>query len=202
MRDFINGQARRVPTWAVYALGTLPFVWIVWQVLSGGYGPDPVRGIETELGQWGLKFLIASLVVTPLRWGGINLLKFRRAIGLIAFFYILAHLSAWVVLDLAFRWGQIFADLTRRPYIIVGMLGLLAMLPLAITSNDASIRRLGGAAWRRLHMLAYVAGVAGAVHFVMIGKVWNAESLTYLAIVAVLLAARVIRTRLKRAESA
>lgn len=202
MRDFINGQVRRVPNWVVYALGVLPFAWIVWQLLSGGYGPDPVRGVETELGQWGLKFLIASLVVTPLRWGGINFQKFRRAIGLIAFFYIALHLSAWVVLDLAFRWSQIFADLTKRPYIIVGMIGFLAMLPLAITSNDASIRRLGSAVWRRLHMLAYVAGVAGGVHFVMIGKVWNAESLTYLGIVVALLLARVVRTRMKRAEAA
>ena len=126
MRDTINQTARRVPAWAVYLLGVAPLVWIVWQLVSGGYGPDPVRGVETELGQWGLKFLIASLVVTPLRWGGINLLKFRRAIGLLAFSYIVLHLAAWVSLDLGFRWEQIATDLYKRPYIVVGMTGLLA----------------------------------------------------------------------------
>ena len=202
MRDVINQTVRRVPTWAVYLLGLAPLVWIVWQLMTGGYGPDPVRGVETGLGQWGLKFLIASLVVTPLRWGGINLLKFRRAIGLLAFSYIVLHLAAWVSLDLGFRWGQIATDLYKRPYILVGMTGLLAMVPLAATSNNAALRRLGGAAWRRLHKLAYLAAVAGAVHFVMIGKVWKVESLTYLAIVVALLLVRAIRQGKQRLQAA
>lgn len=202
MRDGINRAARRVPAGAVYLLGVGPVVWIVWQLVSGGYGPDPVRGVETELGQWGLKFLIAALAVTPLRWGGVNLLKFRRAVGLLAFGYIVLHLAAWVALDLGFRWGQIATDLYKRPYILVGMIGLLAMVPLAITSNNAAIRRLGGPAWRRLHRLTYLAAAAGAAHFVMIGKVWKVESLTYLAIVVALLMARAIRQGRQRLQAA
>lgn len=202
MQNLINGWARRVPTWAIYALGMLPFAWLVYGLLTGSLGPDPVRAVETELGQWGLKFLVASLTITPLRWAGINLLKFRRAIGLVAFFYISLHLTAWTALDLGFRWGQIFADLYKRPYIIVGMIGFLSMLPLAITSNNASIRKLGAEAWRRLHKLAYVAGIAGALHFVMIGKVWKTDSLAYLLIVALLLAARAVRASRQHAQKA
>ncbi len=193
MREVFNAAARRVPAWSVYLAGVLPCIWIVYGLNTGGAGPDPVRALETQLGLWALKFLIASLAITPLRWAGINLLKFRRAIGLVAFFYISLHLTTWVALDLGFRWGQIGADLYKRPYIIVGMIGFLTTLPLAITSNNAAIRRLGAVMWRRLHKLAYVAAMAGTIHYVMIGKVWKAESLIYLAIVILLLAARAFR---------
>jgi methionine sulfoxide reductase heme-binding subunit len=202
MRDLINQTARRIPTWSIYVVGALPCIWIVYRLNAGSAGPDPVRALEAQLGLWALKFLIASLAVTPLRWAGINFLKFRRAIGLMAFFYISLHLTTWVALDLGFRWSQILGDLYKRPYIIVGMIGFLAALPLAITSNNASIRKLGAETWRRLHKLAYVVGIAGTVHFVMIGKVWKAESLTYLAIVALLLAARAIRAARQRAQTA
>ena len=202
MRDQFNAAVRRLPAWSIYLAGTLPCAWIVYGLNMGAFGPDPVRGLETQLGTWALKFLIASLAVTPLRWAGINLLKFRRAIGLVAFFYISLHLTTWVALDLGFRWGQIFNDLYKRPYIIVGMIGFLAALPLAATSNNASIRRLGAEAWRLLHKLAYVAAIAGAVHFVMIAKVWKAESLIYLAIVILLLSVRAIRAFGQRRQAA
>lgn len=202
MRDQFNAAARRMPAWSIYLAGTLPCAWIVYGLSMGNLGPDPVRGLETQLGTWALKFLIASLAVTPLRWAGINLLKFRRAIGLVAFFYISLHLTTWVALDLGFRWGQIFSDLYKRPYIIVGMVGFLAALPLAITSNNAAIRGLGAAAWRRLHKLAYLAAIAGAAHFVMIAKVWKAESLVYLAVVILLLSMRAVRAFSQRRQAA
>lgn len=196
--DRLNRLLRHVPTWAVYLAGLMPLGWIVWQTLSGTIGPDPVKGIELVLGLWGLRFLIAGLCVTPLRWVGLNLIRYRRALGLTAFFYISLHFTAWIALDMGLRWDQIAADLVKRWYIVIGMVGLLALIPLALTSNAASIRRLGAPAWQRLHRLTYLAVLAGVLHFVMIGKVWLAEPLIYAAIAVTLLAARIRRNRARR----
>ncbi len=193
--DSLNRLFRRIPTWAVYLAGILPFLWIVWLTLTNGLGADPVKAIELRLGELGLQFLIGGLAITPLRWAGLNLLKFRRAIGLIAFFYVAMHLSAWVILDMGLRWQEMANDLVKRWYIIIGMLGFAAMLPLALTSNNASIRRLGSRTWNRLHKLTYFAVLAGAVHYVVLVKAWPAEPLLYLAAATVLLAARVLRAR-------
>lgn len=189
--DRLNALARRIPVNAVYAAGLLPFLWIIWLTLTDGLGPDPVKAIELRLGELGLQFLVAGLAVTPLRWAGLNLLRFRRAIGLLAFFYVAMHLTAWVVLDMGLRWSEMAADLVKRWYIIIGMAGFAVMVPLALTSNNASIRRLGAAAWNRLHRLTYVAAVAGALHYLMLVKAWPVEPLLYLGGVILLLAARV-----------
>lgn len=197
--DRINAAARHVPTWVVYAAASLPALWIVWLAVTGGLGADPVKAIELRLGELGLQFLIATLCITPLRWAGVNLIRFRRALGLTAFAYIVLHLSAWVVLDMGLRWDEMARDLVKRWYIIVGMLGLLAMVPLALTSNDGAIRRMGGAAWRRLHRLTYVAVAAGVLHLLLLVKVIGPEQMAYAGAVAALLAARFIRTRRKAA---
>ena len=193
--DRINGLARRIPTGVVWAGATIPFVWLVWAAVTNQLGADPVKAIELKLGLWGLQFLLASLCITPLRRLGLNLLRFRRALGVMAFFYIAMHFLAWVVLDMGLRWDEILRDLYKRPYIILGMVGLLAMLPLAVTSTNAAIRRLGAARWRRLHRLAYVAAVAGAAHFVILVKGWPAEPLLYAGAVAAVL---LVRVRLPR----
>lgn len=191
----INQLLRRLPTWTVYLTGLLPFLWIVWLTLTNGLGADPVKAIELRLGLLGLQFLVAGLVITPLRWVGLNLIRFRRAVGLVAFFYIAMHLSAWVVLDMGLRWTEMANDLVKRWYIIIGMVGFAALIPLALTSNNASVKRLGAAAWRRLHRLTYVAALAGAIHFVVLVKAWPLEPLLYLGGVAVLLLARVWKAR-------
>lgn len=177
--DRVNQVLRRIPTWVVWIACAFPMVWLVVQTLGNQLGPDPVKTIELSLGLWGLQFLIASLAITPIRKLGLNLLRFRRAIGVYAFIYIAAHFLAWMVLDMGLRLDEIAKDLTRRPYIIVGMIGLLAMIPLVATSTDWAIRRLGGAKWRRLHRLAYVAGIAGCLHFIILVKGWQLEPLIY-----------------------
>lgn len=189
--DRVNAIARRVPVNAIYLAGILPFLWIVWLAFTDGLGPDPVKAIELRLGELGLQLLVAGLLVTPLRWMGLNLIRFRRAIGLLAFFYVTMHLLTWVILDMGLRWDQMAADLVKRWYIIIGMLAFAAMVPLAITSNNASIRRLGAAAWNRLHRLTYVAALGGAVHYLMLVKAWLVEPLLYLAAIVSLLLARV-----------
>ncbi len=193
--DRANQLLRRIPVNAVYLAGLLPFLWIVWLTFTNGLGPDPVKAIELRLGELGLQFLVAGLVVTPLRWAGLNLIRFRRAIGLLAFFYVAMHLLAWVVLDMGLRWDEMAADLVKRWYIIIGMVGFATMVPLALTSNNGAIRRLGAASWARLHRLTYVAALAGALHYVVLVKAWPVEPLLYLGAVCLLLLARLWRNR-------
>ncbi|MBC7139957.1 MAG: protein-methionine-sulfoxide reductase heme-binding subunit MsrQ [Defluviimonas sp.] len=188
----INGALRRVPVRAVYLLGALPAIWLFGQAATNTLGIDPVREIEHRLGELGLQFIVGGLAITPLRRiAGINLLRFRRAIGLIAFFYVLAHLAAWIVLDMGLLWRQALADIVKRPYITIGMAGFVLLLPLALTSNNWSIRKLGGARWRMLHRLVYPAALAGGVHYLWLVKAWPVEPLLYLGGIALLLAARV-----------
>jgi methionine sulfoxide reductase heme-binding subunit len=190
--DWLNRQARRVPTWVIYILGLVPLGFLVWGAIFGGIGPDPVKAIERGLGERGLQFLLASLAITPLRRVGLNLLRFRRALGLLSFIYVSLHLVAWVWLDMGLRWDEMLADLTKRPFVILGMIGFLALVPLAATSWNGAIRRMGAAAWNRLHKLAYLAILAGAVHLALISKIWTTEVLVYLGLALGLLAVRLI----------
>ncbi len=195
--DRVNAAARRLPVWAAYLMAFVPLMAVVWLVIQDDLGADPVRTLERHLGLLALRFLILTLCITPLRrHAGLNLIRFRRVLGVATFVYALLHLTVWVTLDLSFRWGEIGADLIKRPYIIVGMIAFLAMVPLAVTSNNWSVRRLGAAAWQRLHRLTYVAAGLGALHFVMLSKVWNPELMAYTAIVLGLLGLRLVpRTR-------
>lgn len=178
--DRLNGWLRRLPTGLVWFGALIPLGHIIWLAMGPGLGVDPVKEIEHRLGLLALQFLMASLCVTPLRWLGLNLVRFRRALGVMAFFYACLHLTAWITLDMGLRWSEISADLVRRPYIVVGMLSFLAMLPLALTSNRASIRALG-AKWQRLHRLAYAAVLLGAAHFLILVKAWPPEPVLYMA---------------------
>jgi methionine sulfoxide reductase heme-binding subunit len=192
MRDTVNKAARRIPAWTLYLAGFALAAWTIYAALAT---PDPAKVLERDLGTRGLQILIATLCITPLRWGGVNLLKFRRALGLMGFMFIALHFLTWSLLDLGLRWDVILTDLTKRPYIIIGFAAFLALTPLAVTSNNPSIKRLGALRWKRLHWLAYPATLLGAVHFVMIGKVYTAESALYFAAVALLLAARWIKAQ-------
>lgn len=187
----INGALRRLPTWPVWVLGFVPAAWLTWQLFTGGLGVDPVAAYERELGLLGLQFLLASLCVTPLqRLAGINLIRFRRALGVIAFVHVLLHLLVWVVLDKQFWWAEMGRDLLERPFITVGMLAFALMVPLAATSTDGAIRRMGAAAWRRLHRLAWPAAILGAAHYLLVVKSWPIEPILYLAAAVGLVALR------------
>lgn len=195
MIDLLNRAARRIPAWSIYAVAGLVVVWMVAAAVLGLSGPDPVKALERGFGARGLQVLIASLCITPLRWGGVNLIKFRRALGLVGAALIALHFATWITLDMDLRWSEITNDLRKRPYIIIGFAAFMALLPLVATSNNGAIRRMGAASWKRLHRLAYPAILAGAVHFVMIGKVYTAESASYVAVVLGLLAARWVKSR-------
>lgn len=185
-----NALLRRVPTFVVWGLGLIPLALLIRGAVNGSLGADPVKALELELGEWGLRFLIASLAITPLMRRGLRLIKFRRAIGVTGFIYVALHFAVWLALDMGLRWGQIIEDLWKRPYILIGFAAFLLLVPLAVTSTNGWLRRLGAANWRRLHRLAYPAILLGAVHFVLIGKVWTVDSLIHLGLVLWLLGLR------------
>lgn len=186
----LNAAARRLPTWPIYALALLLPAWLVWQAQAGGLGADPLKVLEHRLGKTGLQLLVAGLMITPIkRLCGINLVRFRRALGVTAFFLVFEHLLVWLVLDVQIP-AQIWADIVKRPYITIGMAGFILLIPLAVTSTNGMIRRLGPVRWRRLHRLVYLAVPLGAVHYAMLGKVWQPEALIYLAATLLLVAAR------------
>lgn len=194
----INRALSRVPAWPLYIIGVLPPAWFLWLGLTGGLGVEPIKALEHRLGELALQVFVVSLAVTPLReWTGVNLSRFRRALGLWTFFYVFLHLLVWLVLDVQIL-SQIWADIVKRPYITIGMLAFVLMIPPAITSNDLSIRRLGPKRWKALHKLTFPAAVLAAVHFVMVAKGFQIEPLVYLAVILALLAARLPRT-VKRA---
>jgi sulfoxide reductase heme-binding subunit YedZ len=177
----------------VYVIGLLPAVWLFYLAFTGQIGADPVAQLEWGLGLWGLRFLIITLCITPLRQlFKINLLRYRRAFGLVAFYYILLHLSVWIWLDRGLDLHAALIDILRRPYITIGMAAFAILVPLALTSNNWSIRKMGGKAWAKLHKFVYAAIALGALHFIMIKKVWLVEPLVYAAIVLVLFAFRLI----------
>jgi sulfoxide reductase heme-binding subunit YedZ len=187
----INGALRRVPTWPVYVVGALPPVWFLWLGLTGGLGVEPIKELEHRLGLLALQMLIATLAITPLRrFTGVNLIRFRRALGLLTFYYVVCHLLVWLVLDVQIL-GQIWKDIVKRPYITIGMASFLLLIPLAATSNNRAIRRLGPQRWRRLHQLSYLAAILGGLHFVMLSKGFQIEPLAYLGAILALLALRI-----------
>ncbi|WP_093029016.1 protein-methionine-sulfoxide reductase heme-binding subunit MsrQ [Ruegeria marina] len=194
----INALLRRIPVGAVYMIcGMLP-VWYLYLGLTGGLGPEPIKALEHELGELALNFLVAGLAVTPLRrFAGLNLLRFRRAIGLLCFYFLCCHLLVWLLLDLQIL-SEIWTDIVKRPYITVGMAAFLLLLPLAATSNDQSVRKLGPLRWRRLHRLVYPAALLGGLHYLLLAKGFRIEPLVYLGLIGVLIALRVpsLRSRM------
>lgn len=188
----INRGLRKLPSWPLYIIGFVPFgVYFYWAV-TNQLGADPLQKLEHQLGIWALQLLILTLLVTPLRkFTGISFVKFRRAIGLMAFFYVCLHLTVWVVLDKSLFWNEILKDLYKRPYIIIGMTAFTVLIPMALTSNNRSIRKFGPKVWGRIHKLGYVATAAGAAHYMLLVKAWPLEPIVYCLIVTGLLLIRV-----------
>jgi methionine sulfoxide reductase heme-binding subunit len=190
----------RIPKIVCYFAGFFPAVWWFWLGVTDRLGADPMRVLEHALGLWTLRFLIASLAITPLRQlTGISLLRYRRVLGLLAFYYALLHLTTYLVLDQGLDLDAIWADILKRLYITIGMACFVVLLPLALTSNNLAIRRLGGKVWQRVHRLAYLAAILAVLHFLMSVKSWPIEPVNYALIVTILLGYRMARS-FKRGE--
>ncbi|MHA3979415.1 protein-methionine-sulfoxide reductase heme-binding subunit MsrQ [Halovulum sp. GXIMD14794] len=197
----INQWLRKVPVWPGYVLGFIPAAWWLYLGLTGGLGAEPVRALEHELGKFALQLFLASLLITPLlHQTRVSLIRFRRMIGLMAFWYMLLHVTVWVTLDLQFAWGKIGAELVKRPYMVVGALAVLLLIPVAVTSNNAMVRRLKAQSWHRIHMLVYPAAILAGVHYLWAVKSWPAEPVLYLSAAVLLVLYRPFR-RLRKARN-
>jgi sulfoxide reductase heme-binding subunit YedZ len=178
---------------AVFSGALVPLGFIVGEALLGRLGANPIAEALNRLGLTALIFLVAALACTPLKvaFGWTWPIRLRRMLGLFGFFYALLHLTTYMAIDQAFDFRVIFADVTKRKFIYIGLAAFLMLIPLAATSTAASVRRLGFVRWKRLHRLAYFATALGVVHFVMRVKKDVREPLIYGAVLAALLLARV-----------
>jgi sulfoxide reductase heme-binding subunit YedZ len=174
----------------VAALG--PLAYLAWGAVNGGLGANPIEAITRETGTWTLRFLVITLAVTPLRrlTGWNDAIKFRRMLGLFAFFYGTLHLMTYVWLDQFFDLASMVKDVTKRPFITAGAAAFLLMVPLAVTSTAGMIRRMGGRAWRRLHRLAYASAVVGVLHYWWLVKLDTTRPRNYAVILGALLGIR------------
>lgn len=189
MLSALHNWVRRVPVWSVYLVLAVPAVYFFYLALTGALSIEPIKALEHKLGEFGLQLLIFGLFITPLRrYLGLNLLRFRRAIGVMTYYYITLHLLVWLILDVQVP-SAILQDIVKRPYITIGMLAFVGMTPLAFTSNSYAVRKLGQS-WQKLHRLVYLIAVLGAVHFIMLVKGLQFEPIIYLGVILTLLALR------------
>jgi sulfoxide reductase heme-binding subunit YedZ len=183
----------------LFMLSLFPLLLLIWKGLNEDLGANPVETLTHETGLWGLYFLLITLAVTPLKRlsGMIWLINLRRMLGLFAFFYACLHLTVYVWLDQFFYWDAIVEDIYKRPYITLGFSAWLMILPLALTSNRFSIRKLGKN-WKKLHTLVYPAAILVVFHFIWLVKADYAEPMFYLLILLLLLMTRLpIMSRLR-----
>ena len=176
----------------VFLAALVPLGAIVAAAASGELGANPVEALLHHFGEWSLRLMLATLAITPLRrlTGWSQAVRLRRMLGLFAFFYAALHLATYVVLDRSLLVEEVLEDLTERPYIMVGFAAFVLLVPLAATSTNAMVRRLGGRRWRLLHRLAYFAAAAGVVHFWWLVKADVRAPLIHAAILALLLVLR------------
>ena len=176
----------------LFAAALAPFTALVFSGFTGGLGANPVEAITHTTGEWTLRLLLATLAITPLRHltGWVWLTRLRRMVGLFAFFYLALHFTTYAVLDASLDLAYVVEDVADRLYITVGFAAFVMLVPLAATSTNAMVRRLGPLRWRRLHRLVYAAGICGALHYLWLGKADLREPLVYAAVLAILLAAR------------
>ena len=178
---------------AVWALCLTPLAVLACRAVTGDLTANPISFVTNWLGRWTFRLLLACLALAPLRvlFGISWQISLRRLLGLFAFSYACLHFGVWILLDHFLNWDQMIADIVKRRYITVGMLALVLMVPLAMTSTGRMIKRLGGSAWHRLHRLIYLVGVLAALHFLWLAKKGRTDQYVYAAILAVLLGIRV-----------
>lgn len=176
----------------LFCAALVPLAWLGWDALHDDLGANPIQEISHRTGDWTLRFLLLTLAITPLRrlTGWRTLLRLRRMLGLYAFFYACLHFLTYVGLDQFFDLETIVADVAKHPYVLVGFTCFLLLIPLAATSTDGMMRRLGGRRWQRLHRLVYFIAVGGVVHFLWLVKSDLRQPLLYAAVLALLLGYR------------
>lgn len=196
MADFALALPKRwqpASVWLLYAVGLIPAAWTFYLGATDQLGADPVKTFELFLGLWTIRFLILTLAVSPAReLFGWNYLRYRRALGLLTFYYALMHFTVYMVLDQALIISAVVDDVVKRPFIMFGMAALAMLVPLAVTSNNFSIRRLGKN-WIWLHRLVYIIAACGALHFALSTKVLDLEQYVYIGLIIALILYRSYR---------
>jgi sulfoxide reductase heme-binding subunit YedZ len=194
---------RRLARPAAFILCLLPLAYIAWKFQQDKLGANPIRELEIETGLWTLRLLAVTLAVTPVRraFGWNWLVKYRRMLGLFTFFYATVHLSMWAGVDWFFAWSDMWHEIVKHKYILVGMLTWLIMVPLALTSTKGWVRRLGKR-WTKLHRLVYVAAITGTIHYLWAVKKDTFFPVVYLAAFALLLAYRAVSAKRQSARAA
>jgi sulfoxide reductase heme-binding subunit YedZ len=189
MKSILSEKWLKIP---VFILCLAPLGRLVWRGLQHRLGANPIELITHETGDWTLIFLVITLCISPARKliGQPLLIRFRRMLGLFAFFYGCLHFTTYIWLDKFFDWSEMLADVAKRRFITVGMTGFVLMIPLAATSTAGWIRRLGGRRWQALHRLSYVSAAAGVVHYYWLVKSDVRKPVAYGTLVALLLAWR------------
>lgn len=188
---------------AVFLLCLVPFGVLVWKALTGNLGPNPVETLQHTTGDWTLRFLVITLCITPFRklLKVPDLIRFRRLLGLFAFFYACMHFLVYLGPDQNFSLAAMGKDVYKRPFITVGFTAFVLLIPLALTSTAGWIRRLGGRRWQMLHRLIYVSAACGVIHYYWLVKSAVLRPLAYGAIVAVLLLWRLGDWLIRRGRS-
>lgn len=178
----------------LFLLCLSPIVWLLAAAVTDNLSANPIKDITEATGVWTLRFLLITLCVTPLRKlsGWNDIIKYRRMLGLFAFFYGFLHFVTYVWLDQFFSVPDILQDVYKRPFITAGFLGFVVMIPLAVTSTKKWIGRLGGRQWQLLHRLTYASAIAGVVHYLWLVKADTQRPLTYGVLLSILLASRAV----------
>lgn len=178
----------------VFTICLAPIAWLSFKVFFVGLGANPAQAMDRFLGDWTLRFLLVALAITPLRalFGWNIVARYRRMLGLFAFFYACLHITSYIAISQFFDWNAIWADIIKRRYITVGAAVFAILIVLAITSTDAMIRRLGSGRWKKLHYLTYVAAIGGVVHYFMMVKADTRLPILYGGVLGLLLGYRVL----------
>ena len=188
---------KHLPVSLLYLILLIPIpLYFYWGVVNQ-LGPDPLRFLEHKYGELGLVFLLITLSISPLlRFAKINLMKFRRCVGLVAFYYVISHICVYFFLDIGLSMDLLLSDLQKRYYIIAGFFAFITLIPLALTSNNFSLRKLNIRTWNKIHSFVYVAIILSIFHFILMSKTWTGELYFYTFVTVIILALRLKRTKI------
>lgn len=194
-----NTKANAVKT-LLFIVCLLPLIYLVWGLLTDNLGANPVETLTRSSGLWALRFLLITLLVSPIRWytGLTAIVKYRRMLGLYAFFYASVHMLLYLGLDQLFDIQDIWKDILKRPFITVGFISFILLLPLVMTSTNKMMKRLGGKRWKRLHRLTYVIATLSCVHFLMLVKADIREPIIYMILLSFLFSIRLFHSLNKK----
>ena len=186
---------RSLPVPLVYFLLLVPIPLYFFLGVANWLGPDPLRYLEHKYGELGLIFLLATLSISLiLRYSKINLVKFRRCIGLVSFYYAVSHICIYVFLDIGLSLEILVSDLKKRYYIIAGFFAFITLIPLAVTSNNYTVRKLKMRTWKKIHNFIYLAIILSIFHFILMSKTWTGELYFYTAVTIIILILKIKET--------